>query len=69
MTFFPLLDSLVYSPFYVEEGSIALKSDPLRFSQIQMKWDQIKALHLTGVKAKPEGVIPLTLLTLSYSEC
>lgn len=39
-----------------------MKNVPLRFSQTQMKWDEIKALHFTGKKDKTEALIPLTLL-------
>lgn len=45
-----------------------MKNVLLRFSHIQMKWDEIKALSLTGgerMKRKP--LIQLTLLHLTLS--
>ena len=51
----------------LEEGAIATKNVPLRFSQIQMKWDDIKALHFTGEKVETEALIHLSLLHLTLS--
>lgn len=44
-----------------------MKNVPLRFSQIQMKWDDIKALHFTGEKVETEALIHLSLLHLTLS--
>ena len=44
-----------------------MKNVPLRFSQIQMKWDDIKALHFTGEMVETEALIHLSLLHLTLS--
>lgn len=60
-----LLDSFV-SPLHwnLEEGRIAVKNVLLRFSQIRMKWDEIKTLHFTGKRDETEALIHLSLLHL-----
>lgn len=44
-----------------------MKNVPLRFSQIQMKWDEIKALHFIGKKDETEALIHLPLLHLTLN--
>ena len=60
-----VLPSLHYN---LDGGSIAMKNVPLRFSQIQVKWDEIKVLHFTGKKGQ-NGSSTSSHCTMSHSEC